>query len=79
MVHERLGQVMGEAAGDGDVALGEEMVGFGGSEGLHGQRRESPARTDLPFKSEYAQWDSVGFGGRQRLGEKVNARLSQVA
>lgn len=33
----------------------------------------------LPFKSEYAQRDGVGCGGRQRLGEKVNARLSQVA
>ena len=33
----------------------------------------------LPFKSEYAQRNGVGCGRRQRLGEKVNARLSQVA
>ena len=33
----------------------------------------------LPFKSEYAQGNSVGFSRRQRLGEKVHAGLSQVA
>ncbi len=44
------------------------------AEGLPGQG--SP---QLPFKSEYAQRNGVCCGRRQRLGEKVDARLSQVA
>ena len=33
----------------------------------------------LPFKGEYAQRNGVGCGCWQRLGEKIDARLAQVA
>ena len=70
MVNEGLGKVAGEAVGMVTWPLARVCM----ANGENIQRGPQ-----LPFKSEYAQRNGVGCGRRQRLGEKVNARLSQVA